>query len=166
MAVSFTGLYGAIVGRIRRAGEADTEMAAGYADMPGDEDAAALRRDQAGAVMLLYLLLTSTPAFAAFVRARTDLDELVLPLLRRVHVALHASVVQDRPEHIDLMLVLVLILSRDVTVRESLRSHTLRVVPWYREQLLVDVCVADLVVIVLARVAAASVRNNKVMPTR
>ena len=82
-----------------------------------------------GAIML-YSLLHSNNMFLDFVLARDDLDTIVLPLLETVY-----NTPSIAPSHLYVILILLLILSEDVSFNEGAhRRMVVSSVPWLKER--------------------------------
>jgi hypothetical protein len=100
--------------------------------------------------LLLYALLTGTPAFHEYVLARADADVLLLPLLRALHAAPSAS-----PNALYMQLIVLLVLSQDAAFAAGL--HRLRLgaggAAFYRERALRGTTLGSLAVVLLLRVA-------------
>jgi hypothetical protein len=100
--------------------------------------------------LLLYALLTGTPAFHEYVLARADADTLLLPLLRALHAAPSAS-----PNALYMQLIVLLVLSQDAAFAAGL--HRLRLgaggAAFYRERALRGTTLGSLAVVLLLRVA-------------
>ena len=97
--------------------------------------------------MLLYTLLSSNARFKDFVLARDDLDTIVLPILETIY---HASKIA--PSHLYVLLILLLILSEDVSFNEGAHKRiTVGKVLWFKEYRLNDITLGSLMLIMVLR---------------
>lgn len=120
--------------------------------------------------LLLYTVMQSSPIFAASLMARSDLDTLVMPLLRTLyfssklaHEASHGQVSpfitlahEDRPfraqSQLYIILILLLIFSQDPSFgRDSFRRVSVPKVNWYKERSMKDVSLGSMIVLVLIK---------------
>jgi hypothetical protein len=99
---------------------------------------------------LLYTLLHGCPAFSDAFLSRSDVDEVVVPLLRQALAfgTLH-------PRHRYILLITLLLFSKD-TVFASIAHRRIKLPPkataWFTEQLLGEVTLGSLMIILLARI--------------
>ncbi|KAK4782689.1 hypothetical protein SAY86_007063 [Trapa natans] len=98
------------------------------------------------AVLLLYSLLQGNSAFLEYVFVRTDLDTLLLPILETLYNASKKS-----PNHIYMLLIILLILSQDSSFNASMHKLMLPTIPWYQERRLHQTSLGSLLVIILIR---------------
>lgn len=132
---------------------------------------------EVGALML-YTMLLSSPILAASIAARSDLDTLVIPLLRtlyfsstlsnddatnlrRTNTASHlnpfvALSQRDRPfrslSQLYVILILLLIFSQDASFgRDSFRRVNISGVKWYKERQIKEASLGSMLVLVLLR---------------
>jgi hypothetical protein len=121
--------------------------------------------------LVLYSLLQSSPIFAASVAVRSDLDTLVLPLLRTLyystvvtqyhHPASHKqSTTNDlsrscpfrSPSQLYLILILLLLFSQDASFGpDAFRRVTIPSLPWYKERKLKDINLGSVLILSLLR---------------
>lgn len=120
--------------------------------------------------LLLYTVMQSSPIFAASLMARSDLDTLVMPLLRSLyfssklaHEASHGQVSpfitlahKDRPfraqSQLYIILILLLIFSQDPSFgRDSFRRVTVPKVNWYKERSIKDASLGSMIILVLIK---------------
>jgi hypothetical protein len=121
--------------------------------------------------LVLYSLLQSSPIFAASVAVRSDLDTLVLPLLRTLY---YSSVVTQyhhpasykqstpndlsrscpfrSPSQLYLILILLLLFSQDASFGpDAFRRVTIPSLPWYKERKLKDINLGSVLILSLLR---------------
>ena len=120
--------------------------------------------------LLLYTLLQTSNSFAASVSARSDLDTLVLPLLRTLYTSLSSEgsdmtitkrtknvpFLKPRPfrsqSQLYVILILLLLFTQDASFgADAFRRVTMPIVPWYRERQLKDISLGSLLMLVLLR---------------
>ncbi|CAA0829092.1 Unknown protein [Striga hermonthica] len=98
------------------------------------------------AVLLLYSLVHGNPYFLEYVLVRTDLDTLLMPMLETLYDA-----PRKMPNHIYMVLIILLILSQDSSFNASIHKLMLPSVPWYQERLLHQTSLGSLLIIILIR---------------
>ncbi|KAL8490908.1 hypothetical protein ACS0TY_022784 [Phlomoides rotata] len=98
-------------------------------------------------VLLLYSLMNGNSFFLEYVLVRTDLDTLLMPMLETLYNAPRRT-----PNHIYMILTILLILSQDSTFNASIHKLMLSNVPWYQERLLHQTSLGSLVIIILIRI--------------
>lgn len=122
--------------------------------------------------LTLYTLIHSSPIFAASIAIRSDLDRLVLPLLRTLYfstsISRHISgrtVIKDSissvdvrqhpfrsKSHLYLIMILLLIFSQDASFGPvSFRRSNIQLVAWYKERQLKDISLGSLLISSLVR---------------
>ena len=117
--------------------------------------------------LLLYNMLQSSPIFAASLMARSDLDTLVMPILRTLyfssklsHETSHAQsrflLEKDQPfraqSQLYVILILLLIFSQDPSFgRDSFRRTTISKVTWYKERQMKEVSLGSMIIVVLLK---------------
>jgi Dyggve-Melchior-Clausen syndrome protein len=118
--------------------------------------------------LLFYTLHQCSPSFAALIAVRSDLDTVVLPLLRTLYfstkfhdyyaVENHGSSISGRPRpfrsmsHLYLNVILLLLFSQDTSFGpDAFRRIKVMVVPWYRERVLKDITLGSLLLLTLLR---------------
>lgn len=120
----------------------------------------------------LYTLMHSSPIFATSITVRSDLDRLVLPLLRTLYFATSISrhisgrtVINDSisnvgvrqhpfrsTSHLYLTMILLLIFSQDASFGPvSFRRSNIPLVTWYKERQLKDISLGSLLISSLVR---------------
>ncbi|KDP40232.1 hypothetical protein JCGZ_02230 [Jatropha curcas] len=98
------------------------------------------------AVLLLYTLVNGNSDFLEYVLVRTDLDILLMPILETLYNASKRT-----PNHIYILLIILLILSQDSSFNASIHKMILPSVPWYQEHRLHQTSLGSLMVIILIR---------------
>ncbi|XP_026677891.1 dymeclin [Diaphorina citri] len=96
--------------------------------------------------LLLYHLLHRNNAFKIFVLSRTDMELLVLPILRTIYHAADTSC-----HHIYMSLIILLILTEDPLFNKTIHSTVLKSVPWYTERLMTEISLGGLMILVTTR---------------
>ncbi|KAL5020400.1 hypothetical protein ScPMuIL_003292 [Solemya velum] len=103
-----------------------------------------LRDDQT--TLLLYLLIHQNEGMKAFILSRTNIDQLVMPLLKILYGA------QDRnSHHIYMALIILLILSEDDVFNKAIHDIVLKNIPWFQERALAEVTLGGLIILVVIR---------------
>ncbi|OWF38655.1 dymeclin-like [Mizuhopecten yessoensis] len=104
----------------------------------------ALRDDQS--TLLLYLLIHRNTLMKAFILSRTNIDQLVMPLLKILY---HA---QDRnSHHIYMALIILLILSEDEVFNKAVHEIVIRNIPWFKERPISEITLGGLLILVVIR---------------
>jgi hypothetical protein len=122
--------------------------------------------------LLLYTLLQSSPNFASFLVVRSDLDTLVMPLLRTLYFSSslkHYSPLGTKgdtstsavslkscpfrsPSQLYVILILLLLFSQDASFGpDAFRRNIVSSVPWYNERNLKDINLGSLLLLSLLR---------------
>jgi len=124
--------------------------------------------------LLLYSLFQSSPIFAASVAVRSDLDTLVLPLLRTLYFASSPKyysgsmqagrITQDgstvsirncpfrSSSQLYVIMILLLLFSQDASFGpDAFRRVTVATVPWHKERMLKNVSLGSLILLTLLR---------------
>lgn len=103
-----------------------------------------LRDDQT--TLLLYLLIHQNSAMKAFVLSRTNIDQLVMPILKILYNA------QDRnSHHIYMALIILLVLSEDEVFNKAVHEIVLKDIPWFKERPLSEITLGGLLIVVVIR---------------
>ncbi|KAK6146036.1 hypothetical protein DH2020_019905 [Rehmannia glutinosa] len=97
-------------------------------------------------LLLLYSLVHGNSNFLEYVLVRTDLDTLLMPMLETLYNAPRRT-----PNHIYMVLIVLLILSQDSSFNASIHKLMLPSVPWYQERLLHQTSLGSLMIIILIR---------------
>jgi hypothetical protein len=112
------------------------------------------------AVLLTYLLLHANPMFLDYCLARTDMDTLMVPLLRMLY-GLGSG---GHPQQVYMLLTIFLILTQDSLFNSAM--HTVMVqapLPWLKERHVRpgSISVGSLTIVVLIRAALAAVATSR-----
>ncbi|XP_063437698.1 dymeclin-like [Mytilus trossulus] len=103
-----------------------------------------LRDDQS--TLLLYLLIHQNASMKAFILSRTNIDQLVMPILKILY---HA---QDRnSHHIYMALIILLVLSEDEVFNKAVHEIILRDIPWFKDRHLTEISLGGLLIVVVIR---------------
>lgn len=103
-----------------------------------------LHKDQT--TLLLYLLLHRNPNVATFILSRTDIDNLVMPILKLLY-----SADDHNAHHIYMSLIILLILSQDENFNKSVHELIIPSIPWYTERVITNITLGGLLVLVVLR---------------
>ncbi|XP_072387855.1 dymeclin [Diabrotica undecimpunctata] len=98
------------------------------------------------ATLLLYLLLHRNHSFKSYILVRSDLDLLIVPILKSLYNAPNSN-----SHHIYMSLIILLILSEDDSFNETIHDLKLKNVPWYVERALTDISLGGLLIIIVIR---------------
>ncbi|XP_048875689.1 dymeclin isoform X2 [Brienomyrus brachyistius] len=102
------------------------------------------RSDQA--TLLLYTLLHQNTNVRTYVLSRTDMENLVMPIL---DILYH---VEDRnSHHVYMALIVLLILTEDDTFNRSIHEVMLKNITWYTERSLTEISLGSLLILVVIR---------------
>uniref|UniRef100_A0A8D2ZY82 Dymeclin n=1 Tax=Scophthalmus maximus TaxID=52904 RepID=A0A8D2ZY82_SCOMX len=102
------------------------------------------RSDQA--TLLLYTLLHQNANMRTYMLSRTDMDNLVLPILEILY---H---VEDRnSHHVYMALIILLILTEDDAFNRSVHEVVLKNISWYTERSLTEISLGSLLILVVIR---------------
>ncbi|KAK5851965.1 hypothetical protein PBY51_023476 [Eleginops maclovinus] len=102
------------------------------------------RSDQA--TLLLYTLLHQNANMRTYMLSRTDMDNLVLPILEILY---H---VEDRnSHHVYMALIILLILTEDDAFNRSVHEVELKNITWYTERTLTEISLGSLLILVVIR---------------
>lgn len=96
--------------------------------------------------LLLYLLLHRNPNFRTYVLSRTDVDTLVMPILKILYQAPERS-----SHHIYMALIILLILSEDDLFNEAVHDIVIKNISWYTERSISEISLGGLLVLVVIR---------------
>lgn len=98
------------------------------------------------ATLLLYTLLHQNANMRTYMLSRTDMDNLVLPILEILY---H---VEDRnSHHVYMALIILLILTEDDAFNRSIHEVVLKNVSWYTERSLTEISLGSLLILVVIR---------------
>lgn len=103
-----------------------------------------LHKDQT--TLLLYLLLHRNSSVASFILSRTDIDNLVMPILKLLYNADNHNA-----HHIYMSLIILLILSQDENFNKSVHELVIPTIPWYTERVITNITLGGLLVLVVLR---------------
>lgn len=103
-----------------------------------------LHKDQT--TLLLYLLLHRNPNVSTFILSKTDIDNLVMPILKLLYNADNHNA-----HHIYMSLIILLILSQDDNFNKSVHELTIPSIPWYKERVITNITLGGLLVLVVLR---------------
>lgn len=103
-----------------------------------------LHKDQT--TLLLYLLLHRNSNVASFILSRTDIDNLVMPILKLLYNA-----DDHNAHHIYMSLIILLILSQDDNFNKSVHELVISSIPWYTERVITNITLGGLLVLVVLR---------------
>ncbi|XP_058879732.1 dymeclin-like isoform X2 [Acipenser ruthenus] len=98
------------------------------------------------ATLLLYTLLHQNTNFRTYMLARTDMENLVMPILEILY---H---VEDRnSHHVYMALIILLILTEDDAFNRSIHEVILKNITWYTERALTEISLGSLLILVVIR---------------
>uniref|UniRef100_A0A674NEB1 Dymeclin n=1 Tax=Takifugu rubripes TaxID=31033 RepID=A0A674NEB1_TAKRU len=113
------------------------------------------RSDQA--TLLLYTLLHQNANMKTYMLSRTDMDNLVLPILEILY---H---VEDRnSHHVYMALIILLILTEDDTFNRSIHEVVLKNITWYSERSLTEISLGSLLILVVIRTIQFNMTRTRV----
>uniref|UniRef100_A0A8C7DNM6 Dymeclin n=1 Tax=Oncorhynchus kisutch TaxID=8019 RepID=A0A8C7DNM6_ONCKI len=102
------------------------------------------RSDQA--TLILYTLLHQNTNMRTYMLSRTDMENLVMPILK---VLYH---VEDRnSHHVYMALIILLILTEEDTFNRSIHEVVLKNITWYSERSLTEISLGSLLILVVIR---------------
>lgn len=96
--------------------------------------------------LLLYLLIHRNPHFRTYVMARSDIEGLVVPILKTLYNAPDSN-----SHHIYMSLIILLILSEDDLFNKTVHETRLKGVTWYTERSISEISLGGLLVLVVIR---------------
>lgn len=102
------------------------------------------RSDQA--TLLLYTLLHQNSNMRTYILSRTDMDNLVLPILEILY-----HVEERNSHHVYMALIILLILTEDDAFNRSIHEVVLKNVSWYTERSLTEISLGSLLILVVIR---------------
>ncbi|KAJ0013042.1 hypothetical protein NQD34_017376 [Periophthalmus magnuspinnatus] len=102
------------------------------------------RSDQA--TLLLYTLLHQNANMRTYILSRTDMDNLVLPILEILY-----HVEERNSHHVYMALIILLILTEDDAFNRSIHEVVLKNVSWYTERSLTEISLGSLLILVVIR---------------
>ena len=96
--------------------------------------------------LMLYFLLHNNPDVKAYILSKTDIENLVLPILHILYIA-----PTQNSHHIYMALIVLLMLTEDDHFNKSIHVIKLPQVSWYTERLLSEVSLGDVMILVILR---------------
>uniref|UniRef100_A0A4W6CC47 Dymeclin n=1 Tax=Lates calcarifer TaxID=8187 RepID=A0A4W6CC47_LATCA len=102
------------------------------------------RSDQA--TLLLYTLLHQNTNMRTYMLSRTDMDNLVLPILEILY-----HVEERNSHHVYMALIILLILTEDDAFNRSIHEVVLKNISWYTERSLTEISLGSLLILVVIR---------------
>jgi len=106
--------------------------------------------------LMFYMLLHKNSAFLNYVMTRSDIDKVLLPLLKVLYSPKNAS-----SHHLYMILIILLILSEDTILNNVMSEIVLPQVTWFSEKLLTDISLSSLMVLVLLRTIQVNISQMK-----
>ncbi|TPX64028.1 hypothetical protein SpCBS45565_g06202 [Spizellomyces sp. 'palustris'] len=108
--------------------------------------------------LILYPLLLHNRNFRSYMLSRTDPEGLLLPILKQIY-----ELVEQRTNYPQLyiLLVLILLLSQDDVLTDSMQRIIIPTQPWYTERVLKSVSLGGLTILVLIRCIQANLSTFK-----
>uniref|UniRef100_UPI00398F5929 dymeclin isoform X2 n=1 Tax=Pristiophorus japonicus TaxID=55135 RepID=UPI00398F5929 len=98
------------------------------------------------ATLLLYTLLHQNPNVRTYVLARTDVENLVLPILEILY-----HVEERNSHHVYMALIILLILTEEDSFNRSVHEVVLKNITWYAERVLTEISLGSLLILVVLR---------------
>ncbi|CAH1789250.1 unnamed protein product [Owenia fusiformis] len=96
--------------------------------------------------LLLYLLLHRNPNMKSFILTRTNLDKIVMPILKTLY---HAQ--ERNSHHIYMALIILLVLSEDDFFNKAVHELVLKNIMWFKERSISEITLGGLLVLVVIR---------------
>lgn len=103
-------------------------------------------QSQETSTLLLYFLLHKNCEVRTFVLSKTDVDTLVIPILKILY-----SAPEQNSHHIYMALIVLLMLTEDDHFNRSVHELEIKCVDWYTDRLLSDATLGDLTILVIVR---------------
>ncbi|XP_058532951.1 dymeclin isoform X3 [Ochotona princeps] len=98
------------------------------------------------ATLLLYTLLHQNSNIRTYMLARTDMENLVLPILEILY-----HVEERNSHHVYMALIILLILTEDDGFNRSIHEVILKNITWYSERALTEISLGSLLILVVIR---------------
>lgn len=98
------------------------------------------------ATLLLYTLLHQNTNVRTYMLARTDMENLVLPILEILY-----HVEERNSHHVYMALIILLILTEDDGFNRSIHEVILKNITWYSERVLTEISLGSLLILVVIR---------------
>ncbi|XP_050443292.1 dymeclin [Adelges cooleyi] len=111
----------------------------------GDNNDAPLSEEK---TLLLYHLVHCNNSFKSFLLARTDIEVVLIPLLRTIY-----NTQSSRFQHMYMALIVLLILTEDQLFNKTVHSIILKSVTWYQERVVSEISLGGLIILVTTRTA-------------
>ena len=102
--------------------------------------------DHGQTTLLLYLLLHRNANVKEFLLSKTNVEQLVLPILKILYTA-----PDQNSHHIYMALIILLVLSEDDFFNRSVHEIQLPAIPWYGERHLSEISLGGLLILVVVR---------------
>uniref|UniRef100_A0A673K2F6 Dymeclin n=1 Tax=Sinocyclocheilus rhinocerous TaxID=307959 RepID=A0A673K2F6_9TELE len=96
--------------------------------------------------LLLYTLLHQNSNMRTYILSRTDMENLVLPILEILY-----HVEERNSHHVYMALIILLILTEDDTFNRSIHEVILKNISWYTERVLTEISLGSLLILVVIR---------------
>ncbi|XP_043937643.1 dymeclin [Protopterus annectens] len=96
--------------------------------------------------LLLYTLLHQNTNVRTYVLARTDIENLVLPILEILY-----HVEERNSHHVYMALIILLMLTEDDAFNRSVHEVVLKNITWYTERVLTEISLGSLLILVVIR---------------
>ncbi|XP_043820787.1 LOW QUALITY PROTEIN: dymeclin [Dromiciops gliroides] len=98
------------------------------------------------ATLLLYMLLHQNSNVRTYMLARTDMENLVVPILEILY-----HVEERNSHHVYMALIILLILTEDDGFNRSIHEVILKNITWYSERVLTEISLGSLLILVVIR---------------
>ncbi|XP_013930262.1 PREDICTED: dymeclin [Thamnophis sirtalis] len=98
------------------------------------------------ATLLLYTLLHQNSNVRTYMLSRTDMENLVLPILEILY-----HVEERNSHHVYMALIILLILTEDDGFNQSIHEIILKNITWYSERVLTEISLGSLLILVVIR---------------
>ncbi|XP_070795042.1 dymeclin isoform X2 [Pituophis catenifer annectens] len=98
------------------------------------------------ATLLLYTLLHQNSNVRTYMLSRTDMENLVLPILEILY-----HVEERNSHHVYMALIILLILTEDDGFNQSIHEVILKNITWYSERVLTEISLGSLLILVVIR---------------
>ncbi|XP_003505874.1 dymeclin isoform X1 [Cricetulus griseus] len=108
------------------------------------------------ATLLLYTLLHQNSNVRTYMLARTDMENLVLPILEILY-----HVEERNSHHVYMALIILLILTEDDGFNRSIHEVILKNITWYSERVLTEISLGSLLILVVIRTIQYNMTRNK-----
>ncbi|CAL8119884.1 unnamed protein product [Orchesella dallaii] len=102
--------------------------------------------DQDETTLLLYTLVHRNSGFKSYIMARSDIEQLVLPMLKTLYNAPTSA-----SHHIYMSLIIMLILSEDALFNQQVHDILLKNITWYTERNLTEISLGGIIILVIIR---------------